>query len=494
MQIGRWWPLAVVVAGGCSDGSTPSGPGPAAGFSVVSRAPAPERIDAPRDAVVAIEFDVPLDPAVAAMTPVPVRVLGRWAGLIPGALRLANGDRRLEFVPDRPFLAGDYVTVMVGAGVRSAEGTSLGRTLTWTFWAATAPGTLDLTLAGTVEVRNPGEGRVQAYGAYAGDLTGDGFPDLVVPNELSNDLRVFVNDGAGAYPGFTTYPIPATNRPSTNEGTDFDFDGHIDFAVGSAGANLVSVFDGGVGGVLSFGATYTADAGVRGLCVLDLDGDGALDIVTANRAGTGGGNIARFRNDGGGRFTPLGLQETGVMGETACATGDANEDGVTDVFIGGITSGEIVVMLGDGTGALSAGVRTSASGGPWMVVAGDVNGDGHVDVATANYAQNTVAILLGDGKGGLVFDGAYLVGDSPIAVDLGDLDGDGDLDLVASNYGGGSWTVLENVAGAFGNPRTLPTAGAGSCAVMSDRDGDGDLDLVGVDEVDDLLYLFRNGP
>jgi hypothetical protein len=38
----------------------------------------------------------------------------------------------------------------------------------------------------------------------------------------------------------------------------------------------------------------------------------------------------------------------------------------------------------------------------------------------------------------------------------------------------------------------LPASGAGSCAVLVDRDGDGDLDLTGVDELDDLLMLFRN--
>ena len=33
---------------------------------------------------------------------------------------------------------------------------------------------------------------------------------------------------------------------------------------------------------------------------------------------------------------------------------------------------------------------------------------------------------------------------------------------------------------------------AGSCAVLVDRDNDGDLDMIGIDELDDLLFLFTN--
>jgi hypothetical protein len=42
----------------------------------------------------------------------------------------------------------------------------------------------------------------QTYGAYAGDLDGDGWSDMILPNEESDDLRVFMNDGTGGYGPF----------------------------------------------------------------------------------------------------------------------------------------------------------------------------------------------------------------------------------------------------------------------------------------------------
>ena len=77
------------------------------------------------------------------------------------------------------------------------------------------------------------------------------------PNEESNDLRVFMNDGTGGYGPFTVVPVPQGDRPNTNEGADFDGDGDLDLAVGSAMGTYVAIFHGDGPAASCIGRTWT---------------------------------------------------------------------------------------------------------------------------------------------------------------------------------------------------------------------------------------------
>ncbi|MFQ5529087.1 MAG: FG-GAP-like repeat-containing protein [Gemmatimonadota bacterium] len=464
-------------------------PPPAPAVTVLGVAPVSHATAAAPTTSISIAFDRILDPM--SVTSATFRVFGRWSGVARGAMSLASGGTEIRFEPTVPFAAGEFVTVTVAGSIQLDDGTPLGRGYAWSFWTAASPGTLDQTAIGTRAIRRSGEGLVQSYGAYAGDIDEDGDSDLVIPNEVANDIRVFLNE-SGDYGPFTVYPIPGGSRPSTNEGEDFDGDGDIDFATGNTTGQSVSVFDGAGDGTFSFVGNVPAAEQVRGLCVLDFDGDGDQDIATANRVGPGTGNVSLLRNDGG-LFSSAGAMEAGGVGETSCAAGDANEDGVVDLFIGNLSSLTVSVLLGDGEGGFEAAGVFNAGGGPWMLAAGDMNGDGHIDVASANANQNSVAILMGTGDGGLLPARTFPVGQFPLAVDLGDLDGDQDLDVVVSNFATADWTIYENNgSGVLSGARTFPALGAGSCAILHDRDGDGDLDITGIDELEDLIFLFEN--
>ena len=478
-------------------GPTPPGPGPSPSIpleaTVQAVSPAPQFLSAGRRSVLSVVFDRPVeapsgDPADL------IRVFGRWSGVVAGRTTLSADGRTLTFAPGREYSAGEWVTVTLVGPLVTEQGATLSGSYGWGFWVVAAPGTLALTPSPPKPLRRPNEGHIQAYGTYAGDFNADGYPDLMIPNEIANDIRVLLNDGSGDYSSMMTYPIPGGARPSTNEGADFDDDGLTDLAVGNSAGVMMTVFRGLGGGTFTHSGNYQGGQGIRGLCVLDLDGDGDTDVVTANRVGgTGNGDLSLFYNDGSGGFGPGLAVETGSNGETACAAADANGDGILDIFIGAIHSGDLVLLTGDGQGGLTFVRRITAGGGPWMVTAGDVDGDGAVDVVSANFENNSVSVVLGDGAGGMTLAMTYAVGAKPIAIDLGDIDGDGDLDLVTSNFGDATWTVLENDgSGRFGNPRTLNAASAGSCAVLVDIDNDGDLDLVGIDEIDDLLFVFVN--
>ncbi len=459
-------------------------------LTVVATSPSINALSVEREAAIVIDFDQAVDPATFDATS--AMVFGRWSGVMMGEWLFENHNTRVRFVPQRSFSAGEMVTVSLARHLAAPDGQTLGRGYAWQFWTRPSPASMDLEETDRLAVRQPGEGHIQTYGAYAGDFDGDGYTDFAVPNEKADDIRVFMNDGAGGFGAFSVYPIPEGAVPSTNEGADFNLDGHLDFAVGNSQGDMVTVFMGNGTGHLNTPINYPTDHGVRGLAVLDLDGNGYPDIATASRAG---GTVSLLLNDGDGTFTRTQNFDTQATGETAAAAADANEDGILDLFVGAFGSAEMIVLLGDGEGSLTVHTRVAAGGSSWMIATGDVNGDGHVDVVSANSRENNAAVLLGDGQGNLSAPVTYPTGDFPLAIDLGDLDGDGDLDLVTSNFIGNNWTLYENLGdGTFGNQRSLSASSAGSCAVFHDRDNDGTLDMTGIDELDDLLFLFTNTP
>ncbi len=458
---------------------------------VLSVSPSSQSLTAARNSPVTISFNVPLDPtSVNAST---VSLFGRWTGVVTGSLTLEENNTRIRFIPSTLFAAGDMILVTVSKGIRDQSGSNMVNGYSWQFWIQTLPGNINLTEIGRVNIRRPGEGRIQAYGAHGCDLNKDGFSDFFVPNEITNDCRVFLNNGQGGYSSFAVHPIPSGSRPSTNDCADFNMDGNPDVAVGNSTGDSVTIFLGdGLGGFLSV-RNYRAAGGIRGLSVGDLNGDGYADIVTANRSGN---NIAVLLNNGDGTFAPRALIEANGSAETACALADANGDGILDLFVGAYASSEIILLLGNGTGGFTFSSKVAAGGnGPWMIAVGDMNGDGKVDVVSANSSSNNCSIVFGDGLGGLSAAVAYPTGGFPIAIDVGDIDGDGDLDLVTSNYSGRNWSVFENTGnGVLVSRGTLPAAIAGSCATLHDRDNDGDLDMTGIDEEADLIFLFENSP
>ncbi len=460
-----------------------------AALQVKSISPKPQSMTAGLAPEIKIEFEAPVDPAT--ITPSAIMIFGRWTGVMPGEFRLEDGNRQVRFLPAKKFSAGELITVAVSKRVKSATGDLLANGYTWNFWTAAGRGDMTLRLKSELPVRFANEFKIRTYGAYAGDLNGDGYHDFTVPNEDAHDIRIFLNDGKGSFAYSSRQQLPIPSKPSTNEGVDFNGDGITDFAVGNISGNSVSVLLGNGRGGLSAPTNYAVGREPRGLSVLDLEGDGDMDIVTANRVGN---NISILYNNGDGTFSPGASFDAGGANETACVAADANEDGILDLFVGAYGSKEMILWLGDGKGGLTFSAKVNCGGSPWMVAAGDVDGDGHVDVVAANASEHRAAIIRGDGKGQLFPAETYPVGNFPLAIDLGDLNGDGDLDIITSNYDGNNWTLYENLGnGKFGNPKIFPARLAGSCAVFHDRDLDGDLDMTGIDEEADIIFLFENG-
>jgi Na+-translocating ferredoxin:NAD+ oxidoreductase RnfD subunit len=153
-------------------------------------------------------------------------------------------------------------------------------------------------------------------------------------------------------------------------------------------------------GAFRYGVTQDVPAMMGGgVCWLDYDNDGWLDLFVVNSYA--GGDVGAydvhgglptsqlFRNDHG-RFRNVSAAARAgrVTRGEGCVAADFNGDGNADIFISTADSDELLWNNGDGTfteGARAAGIVSFG----WHsgATVGDVNGDGRPDLFVAGYTE-----------------------------------------------------------------------------------------------------------
>jgi len=334
--------------------------GHAADLRVVSTSPARHTL-APAGTAIAVTFDQPL--LTSSITSASFRVFGRATGSARGAVTFANGDRTLTLTPAHAFSAGEIVVANLSHDVRAADSTPLRSAgFAWAFAIRAASATRAFHQIDVMSNRIGGA-QTRIYGAAAADLDADGWVDLATVNEVSGDLRIFLNrgDASGLYDPFLRPPFPIGLEASPNEPADFDNDGTIDLVISAAIGGGVWIARGAGDGTFAGSQTVLTGDEPHGVAVLDVDGDADWDIFDAVE---GDDRLALLLNDGSGVFGAPVFFDSGCSGEWALGQADMNGDGIFDLVAGCVNDHGAAVLLGHGDGTFTPVTPQDAGGAP----------------------------------------------------------------------------------------------------------------------------------
>jgi FG-GAP-like repeat len=315
------------------------------------------------------------------------------------------------------------------------------------------------------------------------DLSRDGHLDLATANSVAGTVSVLLGRGDGTFAPAADYV--AGLAPQAVVMGDFNGDGATDIAVANRGTyddtcgcyptGSVSVLLNDGTGRLGAPAPHLVGGNPQAIVAADFNGDGVLDLATANKAAN---DVSILIGTGGGSFGPetrIGVGEWPV----SIASGDFNEDGRVDLAVAAKGSGLVSVLIGDGAGGFVAQSGISVGGSPTSVLARDFDGNGHVDLVVGDRVGGSVSVLHGQGDGSFLAAGSYSAQNFPAALAAGDLNEDGTVDVAAVG-GGANGTLSLLLAHADGRLEAGGSARAGSSPrdlAVGDFDEDGTPDF-----------------
>jgi len=381
-----------------------------------------------------------------------------------------------------------------------------------------------------------------------GDFHQDGNLDIAAADYMGGDFAVLQGNGNGTFQAATdvtvgSYALYASAPYDIAEG-DLNHDGVPDLVVTDWRANTVSVLLGNGDGTFQPPVSYAVGTSPYGVVLADLTGDGALDIITANRDADASHDISILMGNGDGTFQPATYVADG-SGTNSVAVADLNGDGKLDLAATNLNDRTLSIMFGNGDGTFQKPINYSTDIDPTQVVVADLNRDGKPDLIVNNFHGSDVGVYLNQGggsfsvanfynsasggvgnQGGPVFadltgngildmlnpsanwfyvalgkgDGTFqnassvISHDNPAALVVGDMTGDNTPDVAVANGGSMNLRVFRGKGdGTFVQDAVYASAGRSpNDLVAADLTGDGELDLAIADSGAPTVTIMRN--
>ena len=421
----------------------------------------------------------------------------RWDNPVTGytgTIRFSSSDRLAQLPADYMFDPSDQGVHLFSIGLNTPGSQTLAVTATSGGITDRVPITVTPpNWSGPRWFSTTPTGGANPFAVAAGDLNGDGNLDLVAPDFQGGCVDVLLGNGDGSFQAAQAFSTGPDSFPRDLAVGDLNGDGILDIVTADSGGNAVSVLLGNGDGSFQAPVIYPVGGAAYRVVLGDFAGNGTLDVVAVDPDHNG---ISILLGNGDGTFQPAVHYAAGPE-PTSVTAGDFYGDGILDLAVTNTSTNRVTLLRGNGDGTFRPGGSLAVGRGPVAVAAGHLLGEGNLDLVVADRAGNDVSVWTGNGDGTFRSAGRYAVGPGLSRVALADLTGDGVLDLVMTNSATANSAVtvfLGNGDGTFSPAMPLAAGTFPTGLAVGDFRNSGTPDVaVTNDGQDGTVSLLANG-
>ncbi len=318
----------------------------------------------------------------------------------PGTVSIFIGNGDGTFQSSVDYAVGDYPQYIItgdfnGDGKLDLAVVNSGSTL--------GQGSVSILLGngdGTFQPHGDYDVGIASSGLVAGDFNGDGKLDLAVasgnayPSPNRAAVAILLGNGNGTFQAASLISIVGSSASAYGiTAADFNHDGALDLAITDSNSYVYVLLGKGNGSFASPTA-YLVPWGPTAIAASDFNGDGNVDLAVTQQSSGSFSYVSIMLGNGDGTFQTSVPYTTGNF-PGSIAIGDFNGDGHLDIATANVNSNTASILLGKGDGTFPARCDFAAPGlYPLGVAAGDFNGDGIADLVIANGYSDSVSIYL----------------------------------------------------------------------------------------------------
>ena len=178
-----------------------------------------------------------------------------------------------------------------------------------------------------------------------GDFNNDNHLDIAVANSGTSNIGILLGYGNGTFANQKTYTTLSKSHPSSLAVGDFNHDDHLDIVVSNNGSGNVGIFLGRGDGSFAAQKVYLMDyrSHPEYITVGDLNGDNELDVVIVDSIND---RVHILRGNGDGSFATVTTYDTiSESNPVAVAVADFNNNIRSDIAVVEYGTNNVLVLM-----------------------------------------------------------------------------------------------------------------------------------------------------